>query len=182
MGHLTYRRIVSTSDAAWTRAYGLYRSAFPPFEQRSERDYATALGDERFRADTVWDGGRFVGLRFWWTTDEGNAYLEHLAVDGPLRGGRYGARMLHDLCARTGRVLLEIDPPEDAISRRRRAFYERNGFVYNDCDYEHPSYFEIPRPHRLMVMSYPTAIAPGELAALRAFTYRVATRHRAQVP
>lgn len=160
METLTYRRFLSTADAGWAAAYRLYEASFPPCERRSERDYDAALADGRLHAESVWDGDLFVGLVFWWLADEGCAYLEHLAVEPVLRGHNYGARILHDLCRRAGRVILEIDPPEDEISRRRRGFYERNGFVYNEYDYIHPSYLRPPQPHRLMVMSYPEAISP----------------------
>ena len=106
-----------------------------------------------------------------------DAALEHLAVEPVLRGHNYGARILHDLCRRAGRVILEIDPPEDEISRRRRGFYERNGFVYNEYDYIHPSYLRPPQPHRLMVMSYPEAISPAEFEAFRTFARGVAVEY-----
>ena len=153
METLTYRRFLSTADAGWAAAYRLYEASFPPCERRSERDYDAALADE------------------------GYAYLEHLAVEPVLRGHNYGARILYDLCRRAGRVILEIDPPEDEISRRRRGFYERNGFVYNEYDYIHPSYLRPPQPHRLMVMSYPEAISPAEFEAFRTFARGVAVEY-----
>ena len=177
METLTYRRFLSTADAGWAAAYRLYEASFPPCERRSERDYDAALADGRLHAESVWDGDLFVGLVFWWLADEGCAYLEHLAVEPVLRGHNYGARILHDLCRRAGRVILEIDPPEDEISRRRRGFYERNGFVYNEYDYIHPSYLRPPQPHRLMVMSYPEAISPAEFEAFRTFARGVAVEY-----
>ena len=161
----------------WAAAYRLYEASFPPCERRSERDYDAALADGRLYAESVWDGDLFVGLVFWWLADEGYAYLEHLAVEPVLRGHNYGARILYDLCRRAGRVILEIDPPEDEISRRRRGFYERNGFVYNEYDYIHPSYLRPPQPHRLMVMSYPEAISPAEFEAFRTFARGVAVEY-----
>ena len=177
METLTYRRFLSTADAGWAAAYRLYEASFPPCERRSERDYDAALADGRLYAESVWDGDLFVGLVFWWLADEGYAYLEHLAVEPVLRGHNYGARILHDLCRRAGRVILENEPPEDDISRRRRGYYERNGFVYNEYDYIHPSYLRPPQPHRLMVMSYPEAISPAEFEAFRTFARGVAVEY-----
>lgn len=174
MEQLTYRRLRSAADAGWAEAYRLYEASFPPCERRSERDCAAVLGDDRLHAECVFDGERFAGLIFWWQAGDGWAYLEHLAVDPALRGRSYGARMLRDLRARVGRVVLEIEPPEDDISRRRRGFYERNGFVYNAYDYIHPSYSQPPRPHRLVVMSAPAALAPAAFEAFRAFAHGVA--------
>ncbi len=177
MENLIYRRLHSTADADWAAAYRLYEASFPPCERRSERDCAAVLRDDRLHAECVFDDECFVGLVFWWSAGDGWAYLEHLAVDPALRGRSYGARMLRDLCARVGRVVLEIDPPEDDMSRRRQGFYERNGFVCNAYDYIHPSYLLPPQPHRLVVMSYPAALAPAAFEAFRAFAHGVATAY-----
>lgn len=168
---LRFVRAASTDDAAWRTAWPLYETAFPFHERRRAEDYAQAFADGRFHADTLWDGDRFVGLCYWWAADDGYAYIEHLAVDPGLRGRNYGARALDALCRRAGRVILEIDPPEDDISRRRRGFYERNGFHYNTYDYVHPSYRRPFRPHRLMVMSWPAPLSPEEMERYRAFMY-----------
>lgn len=158
---LRFERTRTTTDPAWRTAWELYTTAFPDHELRREEEYAAALADERFHAETVWEGDRFVGLCYWWLSEEGFAYLEHLAVVPAERGRSYGARILADLCDRTEEVILEIDPPVDEISRRRRGFYERCGFHYNEYDYLHPSYKRPFRPHRLMVMSRPTPLAPS---------------------
>ncbi|MEI3140799.1 MAG: hypothetical protein V8S34_04075 [Lawsonibacter sp.] len=51
--------------------------------------------------------------------------------------------------------MLEIDPPVDELSIRRKGFYERAGFWANPFLHVHPPY----RPHSghpLTVMTYPT--------------------------
>ena len=164
-------------ETSYLSAYGNTDIPEIPLHRRRRLGYDAALADGRLYAESVWDGDLFVGLVFWWLADEGYAYLEHLAVEPVLRGHNYGARILYDLCRRAGRVILEIDPPEDEISRRRRGFYERNGFVYNEYDYIHPSYLRPPQPHRLMVMSYPEAISPAEFEAFRTFARGVAVEY-----
>lgn len=178
METLTYRRFLSTADAGWGCGVPTLRSFVPSVRAPQPNGTTTPRSPTaRLHAESVWDGDLFVGLVFWWLADEGCAYLEHLAVEPVLRGHNYGARILHDLCRRAGRVILEIDPPEDEISRRRRGFYERNGFVYNEYDYIHPSYLRPPQPHRLMVMSYPEAISPAEFEAFRTFARGVAVEY-----
>lgn len=50
-------------------------------------------------------------------------YLEYFAVDASLRGQGAGQRILEELRdAFPHKVILEIDPPEDGISRRRLGF------------------------------------------------------------
>lgn len=52
-------------------------------------------------------------------------------------------------------ILLEIDPPVDKISIKRKVFYQRIGFIQSSKTYIHPSYREKTEPHQLMIMSYP---------------------------
>ena len=59
-------------------------------------------------------------------------------------------------------VILEIDPPVDDISIRRRHFYERLGFVANPYEYIHPSFRKPFTPHQLILMSYPGPLTYDE--------------------
>ena len=76
-----------------------------------------------------------------------------------------------------GRVILEIDPPEDDISIRRRHFYERLGFVANPYQYIHPSFRKPFTPHRLVLMSYPGAITYEEARNFADFVREVVLRY-----
>lgn len=66
------------------------------------------------------------------------------------------------LRARGKTIILEIDPPVDDISRRRKGFYERNGFIANDYDYTHLPYHRDCKGHRLIIMSSPRRIDEAE--------------------
>ena len=55
-------------------------------------------------------------------------------------------------------VILEIDPPVDSASQRRKAFYERCGFAENPY-HVHPPYRRGSRGHELVVMSWLGLIA-----------------------
>ena len=57
------------------------------------------------------------------------------------------------------KVILEIDPPEDGISRRRLGFYQRHGFVPNpQFDYIHPPYTDEGKPFPLLLMTHETLL------------------------
>ena len=165
----------SRSDKGWAEAWALYEASFPDCERWDGTGYDRAFGDPHFEADGIWRGDEFIGILFHWNAGDYH-YVEHLAVSPRLRGQNMGSKALAAFCEGR-RVILEIDPPEDEISRRRRGFYERNGFVYNEYDYIHPSYLRPPQPHRLMVMSYPEAISPAEFEAFRTFARGVAVEY-----
>ena len=166
----------STADTGWDEAMTLYEQAFPYPERWPLAGYRRALRDPLFEADGIWVGERFAGLLFHW---QGPAcrYLEHLAVAPAWRGRDLGSRVLQAFCRRAGRVILEIDPPEDEISLRRQRFYERNGFITNPYLYIHPSFRRPFQPHRLVLMSYPTPLERKEAEGFEAFVLREVLRY-----
>jgi len=150
----------SPEDRGWAEAAEIYRHSFPRKERRSEEDFLRALGDPAFRADGIWLDERLAGILYHWHYDDRH-YVEHLAVSPALRGQRIGSRALTAFC-RGKRVILEIDPPETEIAMRRKRFYEHIGFVANPQEYIHPSFGAPAEAHRLVLMSYPTALENDE--------------------
>lgn len=67
-------------------------------------------------------------------------------------------RALALLSQRSKPVILEIDPPVDSASQRRKAFYERCGFAENPY-HVHPPCRRENRGHELVVMSWLGLIA-----------------------
>lgn len=166
----------STADPGWAEAWSIYRASFPPNEQWHEQDYARAFSDPFFEADGIWLGDRLAGLLFHWRHDDFR-YVEHLALSPAMRGRNLGSRALEAFCRQGGRVILEIDPPEDEISIRRRSFYERLGFVENPYLYIHPSFHEPYLAHRLVLMSRPGAITYDEARRFADFVREVVLRY-----
>ena len=73
-----------------------------------------------------------------------------------MRGRGCGAQALSLLGER------EIDPPNDEVSVRRKAFYERAGYRANPFEHIHPPYHSEYKGHRLVVMTCPTTISENE--------------------
>ncbi len=144
----------SREEDSWRSVWSIYETAFPKNEQWREADYDRAFGDPLFEADAVTLDGGVVGLLFHWQAGDWR-YIEHLAVDAALRGRQLGTRILEAFFEHAGgRVILEIDPPEDAVSIRRLHFYERSGFVANPAyRYIHPSYRRPFEPYPLLLLS-----------------------------
>ena len=66
-------------------------------------------------------------------------------------------------------VILEIDPPVDAVSIRRRGFYQRCGFVENPYLHVHPPYHAGHAGHALVILTAPGAISAEEYAGFADF-------------
>lgn len=151
----------SPADKGWAQAQELYENAFPYKEQRSAEEHLRALRDPHFEADGIWRGEEFIGILYYWKYD-GTRYIEHLAISPDLRGQSMGSKALSAFCKTGGPVILEIDPPVDEISVRRLHFYQRTGFIENSYIYIHPSFREPFESHKLVLMSYPTALTDDE--------------------
>lgn len=57
-----------------------------------------------------------------------------------MRNKQYGQKTLSLLAKQGKTLILEIDPPKDDISKRRKGFYERCGFTENFFTHIHPPY------------------------------------------
>lgn len=104
----------------------LYETSFPPNERRTRDDHLRALQDADFEPLGAVEDGRLLADIFLWKTD-GFVYLEHFAVQPELRSHGTGGKILEQLLDTQQLFLLEIEPPEDPLTCRRKRFYERHG-------------------------------------------------------
>ena len=88
--------------------------------------------------------------------------MEHFAIAPQLRGQSWGSRALREFLAEGDPVVLEIDPPEDPVSRRRKGFYEGLGLVSNPWPHIHPPYRLEFSGHALEVMTFPGGWDEGQ--------------------
>lgn len=154
-------RHTNMDEASFAPAFALYEQSFPLHEQRFAAHQAQAMGDPRFFCESVWENGELLALLFSWRLED-ICYVEHYAVNSSLRGGGLGSQILREFCQREGKVVLEIDPLVDEISRRRKGFYERLGFCANPWPHAHPPYRKANAPHELIVMSWPRELSREE--------------------
>ena len=64
-----------------------------------------------------------------------------MAVDPALRNGGYGSRVMQTLLRELKKpLILEVETPEDEMSKRRIGFYQRQGFEICDTGYVQPPY------------------------------------------
>lgn len=154
------------------RFWELYTDNFPPDERRNRKDQLKLMENPLYKVEPMMHGEDEVGFFAYWTLD-GFDYVEHMAVDDAYKGKGVGSAFLSDFARRHGRVVLEIVPPEDELSARRKKFYERLGFVANPYPYVMPKLSEEGNPLPLIVMSYPEMLDPEEFERVRKELYRV---------
>lgn len=150
--------------------WALMQSSFPPHELRSRKAQIELNDRDDFCPDIISNNGQFAGIIFYWLYRE-QCFIEHLATLPSLRGQGIGAAAVNELTSRHSLTVLEIDPVVDDISRRRKGFYERIGFVENPYKYRHPGYAPEFTKHPLTVMSAPRILTPAEFETFKDFNY-----------
>lgn len=158
---MRFERLADTHDERYNAARALYAVSFPYHEQRGDGAQAAALASADYRFELIYDGDEFAGLMLCWEAED-FIYVEHFCTVPELRGRGIGAEALALLAQNGKKIILEIDPPVDEISRRRKNFYERAGFVENPFAHVHPPYRAGFSGHPLVVMSYPSALAEAD--------------------
>ena len=138
-------------------ALALYSVSFPIYEQRKLKSQLEVLSEHDYHFNLIIDKDIFVGFILYWETNEFR-YIEHLAINPALRNSGYGCKALEILKKEDKTIILEIDPPTDEISIRRKGFYERIGFKANQYKHVHPPYIENENGHELVIMTYPSII------------------------
>lgn len=152
-------RITSTEHPLYQKAMELYQISFPSHEQRETRSQEQILTQEAYHLDIVCDEGEFIGEVLYWEV-AGFLYIEHFCILPSMRNKQYGQKILKALQDKT--LILEIDPPVDEISIRRKGFYERCGFVENPYRHIHPPYHAGNHGHDLVIMSSPRMLTQSE--------------------
>lgn len=160
----------------------LYIESFPPEERRSWQSNADA---ERFIAShpdmsvllAFDDKGDFAGFWNYWYLNDTDIYGEHLAVSPRLRNQGLGAALISELKRIShNRIMIEVELPEDEITRRRIAMYERHGFVQHpEIEYNQPSYTTGESSIPLLIMASPELDPAPLIPRLKSLVYGVPT-------
>ncbi|ARS37018.1 GNAT family N-acetyltransferase [Pontibacter actiniarum] len=162
---MKHTRLTDALHRLFYEAWALYEQAFPLEERRPLPWQLEIMPHASYHFEVILQEEELIGILLWWGFDEVR-YVEHFATAPALRGKGYGKVILQAFTDRDTRpVLLEVEPPESKVNRRRIRFYERNGFCLNHHFYQQPPYHQGQPPLTLRLMSYPTPITAGEAAA-----------------
>lgn len=161
---MNFERITNPLHPMYRRALELYQISFPLHEQREELSQTAILHDDTYHFELIYDEDIFIGLVLYWENLD-YIYIEHFCILPEMRNKQYGKKVLSFLKEQKKTLILEIDPPIDEVSVRRKGFYERCGFVENPYPHIHPPYHQGNHGHELVIMSSPMAISQAEYNA-----------------
>ncbi|MBQ3390603.1 MAG: GNAT family N-acetyltransferase [Firmicutes bacterium] len=159
-------RLIRITEDLFPEIYPVMEESFPENERRGYEEQKALVRNPDYVMLGLREEEGFTGFIAGW--DLGDfVYGEHLAVTASRRNGGLGDRMLKAFLERFGKpFFIEVEPPEDELTRRRIGFYERNGFVLNDYDYVQPSLGEGKDPVPLRIMTWPRGMEKEELAEM----------------
>ena len=147
---------------------GIYAEMEKNFIPEERRDHAHAkrmLDCPEFHVFHVVNEEEKVGFVSFWCLD-GVTFFEHFVIYEPFRGNGIGEQVLTLMKKKFSPLVLECERPETPMQARRAAFYLRNGFCKNDCDYYQPSYREGGAEVPMLLLSYPSPLQdPHAVAA-----------------
>ncbi|MDE5610986.1 MAG: GNAT family N-acetyltransferase [Odoribacter sp.] len=138
---IVLERIKSEKEEVFQWLAVLYAEAFPPEERRDMEQLKELLSTEPdMFFNAVKCDGELAGLLVYW--DFGTFYyLEHLAVFAELRNRKIGQRILNWVNEHLKGVwVLEVEPDDTEMAKRRIGYYQRNGFRILDKSYLQPAY------------------------------------------
>lgn len=135
------KRITDAKDSDFVKLMVLYTEAFPLEERRDVQQLGEMLAEEpRMSFNAVECDGELSALLVYWDFST-FYYLEHLAVYAEMRNKKIGQQTLDWMREHLeGQRILEAEPADTEIAKRRIRYYERNGYKVLYKDYQQPSY------------------------------------------
>lgn len=156
----------------------LLAQAFPEEERREPEELHALLNGSYLELLLLCREQRLLGMIMVWNLP-GAVFLENFAVERESRGHGLGASMLSFVKEHWGKpVLLEVEPPEGELQRRRIGFYERNGFCLSDYPYLMPNLRGLDDPLPLLLMSCPGPMSHAQARAAAELLYTTAYRDK----
>lgn len=155
------------NETDFPEIYRIMQASFPDDEYRPYEEQIALFQEPEYRIYympagflAVWEFESFI-------------YIEHFAVDPALRNSGTGSAMLQELVKQYQKpICLEVELPEDELTRRRIGFYERNGFVFNEYPYIQPPISKGKSPVPLRIMTYGSAITREKFEEMKEVLYR----------
>ncbi len=130
----------------------LYINSFPDDERRNIDIQSDLLKNPLYNIEPIYFNNEWAGFMCWWNFKD-FAYIEHFATSPKYRNNGLGKSFLTQFVEKHPNTALEVEIPEDDLSKRRVEFYKRVGFKLLDDVYMQPAYDQNKQsiPLKLMV-------------------------------
>lgn len=167
-GMITLQRI-STNEQMYKFAMELLSASFPPEERRDDDLQRQVMRHPEYRLSAIIDGDVPVGVVGYFDAPD-FVYFENFCIDPSKRNKGYGSATLRLLTANLDKpFILEAELPTDELTRRRIAFYKRNGMVENLYPHVQPHYRTTDPDLPLVVLTHGKQITQTQYNAFRKY-------------
>lgn len=154
------------------KIFALMKASFPENERRTYAGQKELLANPHYRLITQTnDNNQIIAFLTAWEFPFFR-FVEHIAVDPGARGTGIGRKLMTAYIEESSKpVLLEVEPPDTDLARRRISFYERLGFQVNPYEHMQPP-LQKGQPYLpLKLMSYPQILTEEEFALCKEILY-----------
>ena len=139
---MDYIRILSSADKYADELTELYLGAFSENQRHTKEDFRHLLDtNKQFNCNAVLMNNQLIGFFHFWDFDD-FLFLEHIAIEPPLRGHKLGEKVIklvRSLAAKP--LVIEVEQAENSVfGARRIEFYRRLGFEIVPFEYLQPPY------------------------------------------
>ena len=165
------KRLTDTNERLWEEAFTLCESAFPSEERRDRGEILRVMKNSDYHFCVLLEGEELCGIVLYWEIGE-LIYLEHLATLPEKRCSGLGTAALELLKQEGKMIILEIEPPQDELTRRRLGFYSRNGFARAPYRHIQAKYHEGDPDVELVILSYPEVIEKEDYDSFYSYLQR----------
>lgn len=156
------------------RIFEIMEDAFPLSERRTFEKQLLLFDNSFYKPYVYYKNNIIEAFILCWEICK-VIFIEHFAVDKKLRGTGIGTKLLKDFLNSSHRpVCLEVELPENEITKRRISFYERLGFKLNDFEYFQPSLQPGQKKIQLKIMSYPEKLSEEDFNLYRKLIHKSA--------
>ena len=165
------------TEKTFDEIFPLLEAAFPVTELREKDDQRLLLQEECYSLYGARKENGFAAVFAVWEIED-FLYIEHFAVKEDCRNSGYGGMLLDHLLKEKDRLaVLEVEVPEDELTRRRIGFYERHGLVYNNYPYLQPPLRKGNDLLPLRLMTKPEAIDEKTYERYKKSIYRIVYKY-----
>lgn len=142
------------TDSLYQEVEREWLEAFPENERRDLDAQRSELANNTLLQAYVWmEEEEWKGAVTCWQLKD-CLYIEHLFIRPQWKGQGLGTAILCTISERFQRpIVLEVELPTDEISKKRIAFYEKNGFSMYPNRYMQPPYRKGDTPFELRLMT-----------------------------
>ena len=153
--------------------YKIMETSFPVDEHRPYEEQKVLLENPEYQIYIFNEEktDKVCGFLAIWEFDS-ILFIEHFAVAPEYRNGGMGSKMLKELKKLTDkRLCLEVELPQDDLTRRRIRFYERNGFFLNEYPYVQPALSKGQGEVPLSIMTTESSVNEEEFQHIKELLY-----------